>query len=437
MKHIDTYLNQSAFAAATRPVAGLVAGRAQFSGVNVIRPWAERSYADAIFYDIEARERVVIKAGTIDLDELDQSRYINLQHAYIGHVYGLEFALGAQLAARMFATGDEWTVSGIDFSTAGSVTLRFRYYNAAAANTKELTYEWEAGQGSVAAWVAAINAATGIKSYCTAIAIDETSFGVVVNGYNSGQGITLVSGDVTLERTHQGYQYRNYPGALASTNIYRKNGTGTTSAYVNLPRYTIYIATNGADATDAAFEDAVIKRSRFNATDNPALYAQFGGSYEAYVAADYELRTRADYPINRGALYTMASGKEETDLLGNVHHTRFDGVEVWDFPLHRAALTVIGVDIDGHTTGFEVGGGHLPGLAEMMLIMRDVKTDQSDILNETLGAIGTTKMSNGTTYRLAFQSNAAGAWVYDGTGGILNPNLARITSNASRVLRAL
>lgn len=437
MKHIDTYLNQSAFAAATRPVAGLVAGRAQFSGVNVIRPWAERSYADAIFYDIEARERVVIKAGTINLDELDQARYINLKHAYIGQVYGREFALGGALSGRMFAAGDEWVISGIDFSTAGSVTLRFRYYDAAAANTKELTYEWEAGQGSVAAWVAAINNAAGIKSYCTAIAIDETSFGVVVNGYNSGQGITLVSGEVTLERTHHGYQYRNYPGAKASTNIYRANGSGTTSAYVNLPRYTIYIATNGADATDATFEDAVIKRSRFNATDNPALYAQFGGSYEAYVAAEYELRTRADYPINRGALYTMASGKDETDLLGNVHHTRFDGVEVWDFPLHRAALTVIGVDIDGHTTGFEVGGGHLPGLAEMMFIMRDVKTDQSDILNETLGAIGTTKMSNGTTYRLAFQSNAAGAWSYSGTGGLLNAYDARIFSSASRVLRAL
>ena len=415
MKHIDTYLNQSAFAAAARPVAGLVAGRAQFSGVNVIRPWAERSYADAIFYDIEARERVVIKAGTIDLDELDQSRYINLQHAYIGHVYGREFALGAQLSGRMFATGDEWTVSGIDFSTAGSVTLRFRYYDAAAANTKELTYEWEAGQGSVTDWVAAINNATGIKSYCTAIAIDETSFGVTVNGYNANQGIALVSGDVTLERTHQGYQYRNYPGALASTNIYR----------------------NGADATDAVFEDAVIKRSRFNATDNPALYAQFGGSYEAYVAAGYELRTRADYPINRGALYTMASGREETELLGNVHHTRFDGVEVWDFPLHRAALTTGGVDIDGHTTGFETGGGHLPGLAEMMLAIKDVKTDQTDILNQTLSAIGVTKISNGTTYRLAFQSSAAYAWYYSGTGGSLGTGTARISSYASRVLRAL
>lgn len=437
MEHIKNFTNQAAFDAATRPVAGLVDGRAQIAGVNVIRPWAERSYADAIFYDIEARERVVIKAGTINLDELDQARYINLKHAYIGQVYGREFALGGALSGRMFAAGDEWVISGIDFSTAGSVTLRFRYYDAAAANTKELTYEWEAGQGSVAAWVAAINNAAGIKSYCTAIAIDETSFGVVVNGYNSGQGITLVSGEVTLERTHQGYQYRNYPSALASTNIYRANGSGTTSAYVNLPRYTIYIATNGADATDATFEDAVIKRSRFNATDNPALYAQFGGSYEAYVAAEYELRTRADYPINRGALYTMASGKEETELLGNVHHTRFDGVEVWDFPLHRAALTTGGVDIDGHTTGFETGGGHLPGLAEMMLAIKDVKTDQTDILNQTLSAVGVTKISNGTTYRLAFQSHAAGAWGCSGTSGYLGAGSARINSGASRVLRAL
>lgn len=436
MKHIDKFENQAAYNAATRPVAGLVAGRAQIAGVNVIRPWAERSYADAIFYDLASREKVVIKAGTINLDELDQARYINLKHAYIGQVYGREFALGGALSGRMFAAGDEWVISGIDFSATGSVTLRFRYYDAAAANTKELTYEWEAGQGSVTDWVAAINNATGIKSYCTAIAIDETSFGVVVNGYNSGQGITLVSGEVTLERTHQGYQYRNYPGAKASTNIYRANGSGTTSAYVNLPRYTLYAASSGADAVNQTLDDSTVKKSRFNPTDNAELYAMFGGSYEAYVAEKYK-RYKADYPINRGALFSMASGKEETDLLGSVHHTRFDGVEVWDFPLHRAALTLVGVDIDGHTTGFEVGGGHLPGLAEMMLIMRDIKTDQSDILNETLSAIGTTKMSNSTTYRLAFQSYATSAWFCYGTHGHLGAHYARIYSTASRVLRAL
>ena len=443
MKHIEQYNNPAEYAAdaSNRPsgesFAGVVGQRPVFQGVNVIRPWAERAYADAIFYDKLMRERVVIKAGTINLEVLDTDRYFNCKHAYIGQVYGREFALGTQLSARKYATPDEWTISGLDFSAAGSITLLFKYYSAAAADgQKELTYAWEAGQGSVAAFVAAINAATGIKSYCLAIAIDGSSFGVEVNGYNSAMGITLVSGTATVTRTYHGYQTQYYPGAKYGTTLYRANGVSDSTAYVNLPRYILRCASNGADATNQTFADAVVKKSRFNATDNPEIFAQFGGSYEAYVAAKYEL-FKAAYPINRGGLFTMACGYEDTKLPGNVHHTRFDGEEVYDFPLHHAALVSGGVTCEGYTTGFEPGEGYLPGLAEMMAIMEDVKTDKSDILNVTLGAIGVTKVDNGTTYRLSFQSYAAGAWVFYGAYGGLGYNYARFHAYAARVLRAL
>lgn len=442
MKHIEQYNNPAEYAAdaSNRPsgesFAGVVGQRPVFQGVNVIRPWAERAYADAIFYDKLMRERVVIKAGTINLEVLDTDRYFNCKHAYIGQVYGREFSLGPQLSALQFATGDEWKISGLDFSAAGSITLRFKYLDAAAGNTKDLEYAWEAGQGSVAAFVAAINAATGIKSYCKAIAIDTASFGVVVDGYNASQGVSLVSGTATVERTYQGYQYRNYTGAKSGTNIYRANGTGTTSAFINKPRYIIYYSTNGADATNQTFADAIVKKSRFTAADNPEIFAQFNGSYDAYAAAKYE-EVKATYPINRGVLYEMASGYEETLLLGNVHHTRFDGEDIYDFPLHHAALTTAGVTCEGHVTGFEIGAGYVSGLAEIMAIMEDVKTDKSDILNVTLGAIGVTKVDNGTTYRCAFQSYATYAWGFGGGYGSLSSGYARCSAYAARVLRAL
>ena len=442
MKNIESYDTLAAFAAdaSSRPTgesfAGVVAQRPKFIGVNVIRPWRERAYADAIFYDILNRERVVIKAGTIDLTKLDTDRYFNCKHAYLGAVYGREIALGTQLSARVFATGDEWVLSGLDFSAAGSITLTFKYYSAAGNDVKDLEYSWEAGAGSVAAFVAAINAATGIKSYCTAIAIDATSFGVVVTGYNASMGITLKSGTATLTRTYQGYQCRHYPGAKYGTNIYRANGSGTTSAYANLEQYTYYCSSSGADVSNQTIADATVKKAKFNATDNPTLFAQFGGSYEAYVAAKYE-QYKAAYPINRGDLFNLASGKEETQLLGNVHHTRFDGEEIYDFPIHHAALTLAGVTLEGHTTGFEIGGGYTPGLAEIMLVMDGVKRDKSDILNKTLEAIGVTKVDPATTYRLAFQSLATNAWVYYGTAGYLYTNGNRVNSYASRVVRAL
>ena len=99
MKHIEQYNNPAEYAAdaSNRPsgesFAGVVGQRPVIQGVNVIRPWAERAYADAIFYDKLMRERVVIKAGTINLEVLDTDRYFNCKHAYIGQVYGREFAL--------------------------------------------------------------------------------------------------------------------------------------------------------------------------------------------------------------------------------------------------------------------------------------------------------------------------------------------------------
>lgn len=442
MKHIEQYNNSAEFAAdaSNRPIgesfAGIVQQRPEFVGANIIRPWADRSFADAIFFDKLKQENVVIKAGTINLSKLDESRYFNCKHAYIGKTYGREFALGTQLSARQFATGDEWTISELDFSAAGSITLEFKYLDASANNTKDLIYSWEAGEGSVEAFVAAINAATGIKSYCKAIAIDSESFGVVVDGYNANQGVSLVFGTATVVRTYQGYQYRYYPGAKYGTNIYRANGTGTSSAYINVERYTIYSTNNGADTTNQTIADATVKKSRFNATDNPELYAMFGGSYEAYAAAKYE-QYKAAYPINRGDLFNLASGYEETKLLGNVHHTRFDGTEIYDFPIHHAALTTAGVTCEGYITGFEIGDEYVAGLAEMKMIMEGVKTDKTDILNQTLGAIGVTKVDNGTTYRLAFQSNATVAWIFYGAYGILDTGNARYHSIASRVLRAL
>lgn len=442
MKHINSYNTPADYAAdaSNRPsgesFAGMVQQRPEFVGANIIRPWADRSYADAIFFDKFNNERVVIKAGTIDLSKLDQGRYFNCKHAYIGQIYGREFSLGTQLSARQFATGDEWTVSDLDFSAAGSITLRFKYLDAAAGNTKDLEYAWEAGEGSVEAFVAAINAAAGIKANCSAIAIDSASFGVVIQGYSTSVGITLVSGTATVARSYQGYQARNYPGAKSGTNIYRANGSGTTSAYVNVERYTIYASTNGADTTNQTLADATVKKSRFNATDNPELYAMFNGSYDAYVAAKYE-QYKAEYPINRGDLFNLASGYEETKLLGNVHHTRFDGTEIYDFPIHHAALTTAGVTCEGYITGFEIGDEYVAGLAEMKMIMEGVKTDKTDILNQTLGAIGVTKVDNGTTYRLAFQSYATHAWYFGGAGGHLNAGTARYPSYASRVLRAL
>ncbi len=443
--YINKYASPAGYAAgaSSRPAdassVSAVGAAVEFDGINVVIPIASRRAGDHLFLDKATGKKVAVRGGTLRRNLLDASRYVNLRNVFLGRVAGKNIFLDyTQTAAKRFATGDEWTLSGFDFSVAGSAELLFKYYSASAADGQKLVeLSWESG-GNIDSLVATINGTAGLKTYCSAVKIDSTTIGVTVNGYSSAIGIVVNSGSITATRTYQGYQYRQYtadPRAVSGvTTIVRHNGAVEGSGFACFDKMYDYYYTNGKDTTEA-LNGSVIKYSAFNETTNPELYAMFGGDYVAYMQAKYD-QFRAEYPCNRLAMGQMAIGDGSTSALAAVSHVDFLGNLINDFP-NAADAIAVGVSVENFETGCEPGTGHLGGIAEALLLYRLVKRGQDDVINVSLKEGAGTVVNYGTYTRLAFQSYASYAWIFNGNYGYLSYGSSRIYAYAARVFRAL
>ena len=441
--YINKYKDQAEYnaAASGRPVdassASAVGAASAFDGINVIVPIAARRASDHVFLDKLTGKLVAVRGGTLRPSLMDSDRYANLRHVFLGRMLGMNvFVQYDQMAAAMFASPDEWTVSGFDFTASGSVTILFKYYSAGASDgQKSVTLTWEAG-ATIEALITTINGTTGVKSYCKAYKIDATTMGITVSGYSSSIGLSVTDGDVTATRTYQGYQYRQYtddPRAVYGvTEIVRHDGTVTTSAFANYDKFFDYYKTNGVSTTET-LDGGIVKESAFNMTTNPDLYTQFGGDYAAYMTAKFDL-IRAEYPCNRKAMAQLSFGDGSTAALAAVTHTNFLGETVHDFP-NAYAAALAGVSVAGFETGFEPGKGHLGGIAEALLLYRQINRSKTDPINVAIKEAGGTVVDYATTTRLAFQSNATCAWLFYGFGYLYYYGY-RVYAGAARVFRA-
>ena len=439
-KYINKYGNLAEYNAdGSRPsdssVVSVAGTTPVIDGVNVIAPFKCAQKHDHAFFDKEIGDKVVIRGGTLKTALLDSERFVNLRNVCIGTIFGhLIFVSYDQLPAERYATGDEWTVSGFNMAAAGSATLVVKTYGAAAANTYTVNLSWSAGD-SIDSIVNAIKAVSGLTTYAEVMKVGSATVGIIVHGYSTGMGVSVTDGNVVAERTHQGYQARYYDGASLpyGTQILRHNGVLAGSAFACFDTFYDYYKTNGVQVASTIGGDTV-RQSAFTADVNPDLYSQFNGNYDAYMAAQFDA-IRTEFPTTRSGLADMAIGTECSDTLAKVKHTRFDGVEVYDFPnAHSAYLN--GVTVDGYTTGFEPGTGHLGGLAEAQLLFSQIKRGYGDDLNKSILAGGGTRVSNTTTIRLAFQSGSDAAWIFYGSYGSLNGGYARIATYYARVFRA-
>lgn len=436
-KHIFKYDSEQAYAAAAnnRPsdasnvaLAGLLA---KYHGINVITDTSNPEAGDACFFDKLEGKRVLVKHGTFVRSLMDTDRYFNCNATVVGNIYGKVVTVDDNnIPGVPYASPDEWTLTGFDLTASGSATITAKYYSASGNYVKEITLEWAAG-ASIDTIIANLNAVDGFKSYCAASKLSDDSIFVTVSGYSSAMGLTVDSGDITATQTYRGYQTQYY-GSEYSTTIERENGrTGDGYAFTNLPRYLLYYPSNGVNGAVTFGAGEPCRKSAFTMETNPTIYQQFGGDYDAYLLANFEA-AKAKYPVNRYVMKDFAFGHND---LANVSHTNALGQRVWDFPIvHNGSLS--GVTLDGFTTGFEPGAGHLGGLAEAHLLYSQVETGNTDPVNTTILANNGAAASHGTHCRLAFQSNSYTAWVFSGTYGGLYCNYSRCSASGARVFRA-
>ena len=433
-KYINKYANEAeaAAGAASRPAdassAAMVGMLSRYYNVNVVADTTNPEPGDAVYWDKVNARRVLIKAGTLVRSLIDGEQLVDLGSTVVGTTYGKVVTVSdMRIASKPWAAPDEWTLTGFDFSAAGSVTITAKYYSADGTNVKQIALSWAAGD-TIESLIATLNGTAGFKSYCKAYKVSASAMYITVSGYSSSMGITLDSGDITVTRTYRGYQTRHYNSEY-TTSIERANGAVETSAFACFDKMYDYYYTSGAATQNATINDATIKFAAFNVTDNPTLVATYG-TYMAYMQAKYEL-VKCAYPVNRYGLKQYGFGN---DNLAQVSHVNPLGEIVYDFQHHDAALD--GVTVGGAVTGFEPGTGHLGGLAEAFLLYKRVNRTASDPVNKAITAKGGTTCAYNTTVRLCFASNADGAWVFSGYSGGLNYSYTRCDAYYARVFRA-
>lgn len=423
---------------ATSPSISLAGDAPLTDKANTITDTSNAELGDHIFWDKQAGKRVLVKYGTLKPSTVDSERYADLREIFVGTRYGKCVTMSIdRLASKKFAETDEWLVSGLDLTQAGSFTLTaFAGDGSNASYKKVINVSWSAG-ATMASVVAQI---TGI-TYSSAIVVDETSFGVLLGGWSANTRVEITNGSgggasLTATREYQGYQYRYY-GDVYTTQTEKATGEkGANNLNWNHDKTYDYYSVNGADSATTV-DDPLLKKSAFNATDNPDLYNAFGGDYDAYFEENFR-RRKVKSPswrpgtVNGDARFLF--GGDETAKLAAVTHTRLDGATVNDFPQHYAA-TLVGTTIPGAVTGFEPGTGHIGGFAEYDCILSVANRTQTDRISLSLLEAGGTRTLNSSSYWLAFQRTATYGWIFNGTYGTLN-SYSRVTTTYARVFHA-
>ena len=443
MKTIFKYKSLAEYnAASNRPASApsisLARDAPMADKVNAITDTSAPEVGDHVFWDRLEGRRVLVKYGTLNLSAIDTDRYVDLQEIYVGTRYGKRITMNiGRLAAKKFATDDEWLVSGLDLSKAGSFTLTAHSGDGSSASyRKVIAVAWAAG----AAMSSVVSQITGI-TYSSALAVGDTSFAILLGGWSAATKVEISDGigggaNVTASREYQGYQYKYYGDAYTTLTEQENGVKGANNLPWNHDKTYDYYSINGAD-TAASIDDPLLKKSAFNATDNPDLYNAFDGNYEAYFEENFRRRKVKSPSWRPGTVngdQKFLFGGDETVKLAAVTHTRIDGITVHDFPMHYDA-TLVGVSVPGAVTGYEPGTGHVGGFAEYDCVISVANRAQNDAISLSLLEAGGTRSLYDTTYWLAFQRHANFGWIFYGTYGYLR-NGNRVNANYARVFHA-
>lgn len=143
-----------------------------------------------------------------------------------------------------------------------------------------------------------------------------------------------------------------------------------------------YNRTNGSTSTNVPLgSSTIIRESVFTEADNPVLVAAYP-TYRDYLFGEH----LAEYPSAYEAF--LQDGKSNTAILAGKTRTDFYGKTVPCYPA-AAAAAAYGMQVEGITTGLEVGVWWLPSAEELWLMAKGLIFAQSyDPVNRTLSVSG-------------------------------------------------
>lgn len=414
IRKYDTLAEYQADAAAIAAVSGSVVSAVidtgiKYDGENLIAPLSAAQEADVVVFDKDELDYKVVKFGTYD-SETFPGKYVigGVVFAREGDV--VKIMAKDKLADAKYAQGYKVKLTGFNFATGGSFDI-----SLADRETKSgtINYNTSATLGSIAASINAL-----AHSRFSAVASETYNCITIEHNDYSSPTISITSSSPTITMTELAGKYQTTyvdtileNGIIKPDTIMRTKGLSSYYAGGNFAKFKAYYSVSGA--TDVGLSEtssSILRQSAFNVTDNPVLYAKYGGDYDAYLMSEM-----LAWPCGRGIIRQFDS-QLMTYALAAKTWVDFDGTIRPAYP-SAAAHAAYGIATDGYITGFEAGNWYQGSMYDLYLTIKDRSLDGNDDVNLSLAAIGGTKHLVSDYYWSCCESNSYRSWFYYGTYG--------------------
>lgn len=422
MKNINKYINLAEYTADTsRPtnestVSSIDENKVlKFDGKNVIVDKAGTEVGDIAVYDKNTLTKRFVKFSTYQAPLPP--------NLVVGGVVYYRTTDKVHIVAKDQYT-EKWgapyqvKMTGFDFATGGQFTITIN-----TTTTALISYLTSDTLASVATKIMSALTSSGFTSATGWSVTSGATYIVVQQDYSTPNVTIFTVADASLKVIREiltgNYQTALSGLTIASSQSFRKDRAVSQIAGCNYLKYLQYYEANGTSDTNIAVGSTpTIKRSMFNAIDNPLLFTYYQ-TYESYIADKF-----LKYPYSKGTVVDEF-GKLNTDKLSAVMYVNALGVSSPAYPAANRAKTY-GIIDAGFTTGFEPGNWWLPSSPELFRLLRNVTWGTSgivaggeDIVNRALTLIGGTYVSADTSMWSSSESIIGYAWYFNGSSGYL------------------
>jgi hypothetical protein len=433
IRKYDTLTEYEADAAAIAAVSGFVVSVVtgtgiKYDGENLIAPLSAAQEADIVVFDKDELDYKVVKFGTYDSATFP-SKYVigGVVFAREGDV--VKIMAKDKLGSARYAQGYKVKLTGFNFATGGSFDI-----SLADRETKSGTINYTTSDtlGSVAT---AINALA--HSRFSAVASETYNCITIEHNDYSAPTITISNSSPTITMTELAGKYQTTyvdtildNGIIKPGSIVRNKGLSTSYAGGNFAKFKAYYSASGSTTAGLSETSSdILRQSAFNATDNPVLYAKYGGDYDAYLMSEM-----LAWPCGRGIIRQFDS-QLMTYALAAKTWVDVDGTIKPAYP-SAAAHAAYGIATEGYITGFEPGKWCCGSVYDLWLTIRDRNLAGNDDVNLSLSAVGGTKHLVSDYYWSCCEYNSSNSWFYDGGSGRMSHN-SKCYSSSGRPLLAL
>lgn len=383
MSQVNKYANRAAYEAdnsrlKTQSAVSYVEddGELIYDGVNVVVGRDAANAGDLAVFDKTDSTLKFVKGATLLYDQLPPE-LVPMAVAYGRRGDKVRIVALRHLDFYKWAVAYEVKLSGFDLSSGGSFTLHIYISDF------EFTYPAGATLASIAAQ---INANTTIAGYSwKATASDEIAAIVMECNTWAANYKKISATGCTLTKHAEDVDYQTTTIIIPTgtySRLRRRNGNDNNMAGCLNDAFLEYNRTNGSTSTNVPLgSSTIIRESVFTEADNPVLVAAYP-TYRDYLFGEH----LAEYPSAYEAF--LQDGKSNTAILAGKTRTDFYGKTVPCYPA-AAAAAAYGMQVEGITTGLEVGVWWLPSAEELWLMAKGLIFAQSyDPVNRTLSVSG-------------------------------------------------